>query len=568
MNLPSVVDRRLPPAFLPGQSARVRGGEERRGNDTEAASTVRVSPVARQLRGDEQDPTLDAARRRSAEPTKQVADELRKRLARLAGLAPEPEGVLDPVLARASSLAEELRPHSARPGSAQPNPARPDAAQPDAAQPDAGTFAGDEGEGGPRRDRPETSGEPSTGGRTPRRAGTASLELSQEDARRVNELRARDREVRSHEQAHISAANGLAGSPKFELKSGPDGRQYAVNGEVSIDVSPGRTPQETLKRAATIRAAASAPAQPSGQDQNIAARAAQMAADARVELARKEAEARAPRESSGAPAPSEPPAEVPDTTNSRRREDVAIAADAQRREELRTGADTFRRDETVRATDARRREKFAATTETFRREEAARATDALRREEIAAATDARRREEIAAATDANSREFREQQAAKILGGSRGLTRDGAPDDTASRTAFEPLEARSRRAAAPPPEAGSNTSSAPSSQVRAATSPAPRPEPPPEPSAPRNTESRRTAPDANELAEARARRTPKEPLGADPRETERARDTAANASATPAELTFRPGGVSGGHMHATLQCSFCSAGIAAYRGRVG
>lgn len=60
---------------------------------------------------------------------------------------------------------------------------------------------------------------------------------------------------------------------------------YAVGGEVSLDVSPGRTPEETLRRARQISAAALAPAEPSGQDLAVAARAAQMARQAEAELA-------------------------------------------------------------------------------------------------------------------------------------------------------------------------------------------------------------------------------------------------------------------------------------------
>jgi len=59
-----------------------------------------------------------------------------------------------------------------------------------------------------------------------------------------------------------------------------------VAGEVGIDTSKGRTPEETLARAQQIRAAALAPADPSGQDRAVAAAASQMAADARAEIAR------------------------------------------------------------------------------------------------------------------------------------------------------------------------------------------------------------------------------------------------------------------------------------------
>lgn len=107
-----------------------------------------------------------------------------------------------------------------------------------------------------------------------------------QEQRQLEALKARDREVRAHEAAHLAAAGGLARSgPSFTFQRGPDGRSYAVGGEVSIDVSPGRSPEETIAKAARIRAAALAPSDPSGQDLNVAAQAGRLAAQARIELA-------------------------------------------------------------------------------------------------------------------------------------------------------------------------------------------------------------------------------------------------------------------------------------------
>lgn len=113
-----------------------------------------------------------------------------------------------------------------------------------------------------------------------------SGQLSEDEQKVIRELQARDTEVRAHEAAHASAAGGLGGSASFSYTTGPDGRQYAVGGEVPIDMSSGSTPQETISRAQTIRAAALAPADPSGQDYAVAAAASQMESDARVEVAR------------------------------------------------------------------------------------------------------------------------------------------------------------------------------------------------------------------------------------------------------------------------------------------
>ncbi len=103
---------------------------------------------------------------------------------------------------------------------------------------------------------------------------------------KTQKLKQRDREVRNHEQAHLSAAGGLAnGGPSFTFVTGPDGKRYAVGGEVSISVSPvAGDPLATMQKAEQIKRAALAPAQPSGQDQRVAAKAAAMQAKAQREL--------------------------------------------------------------------------------------------------------------------------------------------------------------------------------------------------------------------------------------------------------------------------------------------
>jgi len=118
-------------------------------------------------------------------------------------------------------------------------------------------------------------------------------ELTEEEKEVVAKLQARDREVRAHESAHAAAGGQYAGTPTFSYQQGPDGRRYAVGGEVSIDLSPGSTPEETARKADQIRAAALAPADPSGQDRAVAAAAAQMKAQAQADGAaqrREEAE--------------------------------------------------------------------------------------------------------------------------------------------------------------------------------------------------------------------------------------------------------------------------------------
>lgn len=116
-------------------------------------------------------------------------------------------------------------------------------------------------------------------------AAQDTVQLSDKAKAQLRSLQARDQQVRAHEQAHLAASGGLATSgASYTYQKGPDGVSYATGGEVSIDVSAGRTPQDTIARATTIRAAALAPSDPSGQDRAVAAAASQMEQQARAEL--------------------------------------------------------------------------------------------------------------------------------------------------------------------------------------------------------------------------------------------------------------------------------------------
>lgn len=109
------------------------------------------------------------------------------------------------------------------------------------------------------------------------------------DAETIRQLAETDRKVRAHEAAHLAAAGELATSgASFGYTRGPDGKQYAVSGEVSISVREGEDAASTLRIAEQIRRAALAPADPSGQDRSVAAQADAMASKARSEMLREQ----------------------------------------------------------------------------------------------------------------------------------------------------------------------------------------------------------------------------------------------------------------------------------------
>ncbi|WP_445947508.1 putative metalloprotease CJM1_0395 family protein, partial [Shewanella sp.] len=106
------------------------------------------------------------------------------------------------------------------------------------------------------------------------------------EAAQVNQLSKRDTEVKTHEQAHAAVGGVHAQSPSFTYEKGPDGKRYAVDGEVQIDVSVvNGDAQATLNKMMKVYSAAMAPVQPSMADIRVAAEALQKMNAAREELA-------------------------------------------------------------------------------------------------------------------------------------------------------------------------------------------------------------------------------------------------------------------------------------------
>ncbi|MPQ77629.1 putative metalloprotease CJM1_0395 family protein [Hydrogenovibrio sp. JE_KL2] len=102
----------------------------------------------------------------------------------------------------------------------------------------------------------------------------------------ILELKSRDQHVKDHEQAHLSASGGYATSgASYTYQIGPDGRRYAVGGEVGIDTSPVQgDPAATIQKARIIQRAALAPSDPSSQDLRVHAQAVQMEIQASQQL--------------------------------------------------------------------------------------------------------------------------------------------------------------------------------------------------------------------------------------------------------------------------------------------
>lgn len=105
----------------------------------------------------------------------------------------------------------------------------------------------------------------------------------------VMDLQTIEDKVIAHEQAHMAAGGEFTGGASYGYSMGPDGKRYITSGEVSISVPSTGEPEDLLHAMDRVRAAALAPADPSSQDQSVAARATSRMASLRTEIARQKA---------------------------------------------------------------------------------------------------------------------------------------------------------------------------------------------------------------------------------------------------------------------------------------
>jgi hypothetical protein len=161
-----------------------------------------------------------------------------------------------------------------------------------------------------------------------RSQGQASIDgLTQAQRDQVTELAQRDREVHTHEAAHQAAGGGLVGAASYSYQEGPDGRSYAIGGECPIQIPASDNPAEMIDIAQRVRAAALAPANPSGQDLAVANAAVQMEAQARQALAQQAAQQEQAQPASPAGQSSTPAEAQAQPSEASTAEDQSVAAD-------------------------------------------------------------------------------------------------------------------------------------------------------------------------------------------------------------------------------------------------
>jgi hypothetical protein len=99
-------------------------------------------------------------------------------------------------------------------------------------------------------------------------------QLSPAEKREVTELQERDREVRNEEVRHKTAAGKFAGEPQYTYRRGPDGKLYAVEGKVPINVNVTGSAEDRTAALRRVQAAAVSVQSPSSGDFKAVATAA------------------------------------------------------------------------------------------------------------------------------------------------------------------------------------------------------------------------------------------------------------------------------------------------------
>jgi len=112
-----------------------------------------------------------------------------------------------------------------------------------------------------------------------------SLTITDDEQKKIDQLKKRDLEVKNHERAHASIGGRYAGAPHYQYETGPNGTRYATDGEVAIDLTEvNNDPQATIDKMKQVYRAALAPREPSSADRGIASQAQQSITNARSDL--------------------------------------------------------------------------------------------------------------------------------------------------------------------------------------------------------------------------------------------------------------------------------------------
>ncbi len=91
--------------------------------------------------------------------------------------------------------------------------------------------------------------------------------LSDNEQKAVNELKSRDKEVRLHEAEHMRNPELISvGGPKFTYAIGPDGKAYAIGGNVTLTTGKPKSPEDAMQKAMALKNSSMGVGEPSSKD--------------------------------------------------------------------------------------------------------------------------------------------------------------------------------------------------------------------------------------------------------------------------------------------------------------
>ena len=108
-------------------------------------------------------------------------------------------------------------------------------------------------------------------------------------ARKIEALEQWEAHVIAHERMHQLSGGGMVGSPSYTYTYGPDGKKYIQGGEVTFYLPVGLSVEAGIEAIKKLKAAASAPADPSPADMKAAAMAGALEGAYRSKLIIKQA---------------------------------------------------------------------------------------------------------------------------------------------------------------------------------------------------------------------------------------------------------------------------------------
>ncbi len=123
-------------------------------------------------------------------------------------------------------------------------------------------------------------------------AVTSEVQAALEDPEvrsQIMSLQNAEDKVIAHENAHKSVGGEFAGAASYGYTTGPDGKRYISSGEVNISVPATGEPEALIRALERVKQAAMAPAEPSPQDQRVAASAAAKIGNLRADIAKQKA---------------------------------------------------------------------------------------------------------------------------------------------------------------------------------------------------------------------------------------------------------------------------------------